>query len=495
MLSASSASAHPLGNFTVNTYSGLRVQPDQVVVDFVVDMAEIPALQTRRLIDGDGDGEIGQSETARYATRACTEAAGRVWIAVGSERIPASATSSALTFPPGTGGLPTLRLTCILVVPVGDLGGPAELTFQNTNYVDRVGWREVSAVGDRTTLLSSDVAGVSRSDRLRSYPEDLLSSPPDQRGATLRARPGGPAAADVPSANLPRAVATRGVDAATRSFTALVARQSLGPLFGAVALASALALGALHALAPGHGKTIMAAYLLGQRGTMRQAAVIGLTVAATHTAGVLFLGAVLAGSTEFAPEWIFPWLGILSGLLVVAIGIGLVTRAWQRRRPLDGPRQRLLAPAATGHGHGHGVLTPEILRGDGGASHGHAVGHGHVHTPSQVNGPFHWRTLVPLGLAGGMVPSPSALVVLLGSMAVGRAWFGITLVVAYGLGMAGTLTGIGLMLATARGALERRIRGGSPDRLAQLSGKMSIVTALAITVGGLYLAGQAARQI
>src|SRR5205807_5099611 len=155
----------------------------------------------------------------------------------------------------------------------------------------------------------------------------------------------------------------------------------------------AIVLGAIHALAPGHGKTVMAAYLVGQRGSLRQTALIGLTVTATHTAGVLALGLALSASALVAPERVYPWLGLASGALLAVIGVGLLRRAVGARR------------------------------------HRHAHSHAHAHDDDNAP-PVGWRALVAMGFAGGLVPSPSALVVLLGAIALGRAWFGIVLVIA-----------------------------------------------------------------
>ena len=478
LLPAAPASAHPLGNFTVNTSTGLRVQPDQVLVDFVVDMAEIPTVQARRGIDGDGDGRVSDEEGAAYAARTCPEAADKVDLAVDGRRVPLRSTSAEVSFPPGTAGLPTLRLTCALVAETPDLRGERAIELTSAAYTDRVGWREITAVGDRTTLVASNVPQASSSGRLTAYPDDLLSSPPDQRTATVRARPGGPAAAAIPGA-VPgaRVAEPRGLDAATRSFTNLVARQQLTVGFGILALGMAVGLGAIHAFAPGHGKTVMAAYLVGERGSLRQAAVIGLTVTVTHTAGVLLLGVVLSASTSLAPETIYPWLGLASGLMLAGIGAGLLLRALGRRPQL--------VPAGHGHSHGHSH------------DHGHDHDHDHGHTHSHDHAPVEWRSLVPLGLAGGLVPSPSAIVVLLGAIALGRAWFGVALVIAYGLGMAVTLTGAGLLLVRARGAIERRLSSSGPraGRLASLAGALPLLTATCIVVAGLLLAVRGAAQL
>jgi nickel/cobalt exporter len=224
-------------------------------------------------------------------------------------------------------------------------------------------------------------------------------------------------------------------------------------------------LGGAHALAPGHGKTVMAAYLVGLRGTLRQAMTIGPTVTITHTAGVLLLGLVLSTTRAVASERVYPWLGLASGLLLAAVGVGLLARA----------------VPSHGHDHPHG--------------HGHDHPHPHDHDHGDPGPPLGRRGLVALGLAGGLVPSPSAVVVLLGGIALGRAWFGVALVLAYGLGMAATLTGVGLLLARLRTRMDRRLHlpaGTLPARLGRL---LPAATASVIVLVGLGIAAQGAARL
>jgi ABC-type nickel/cobalt efflux system permease component RcnA len=520
---AGPASAHPLGNFTVNTYSGLRIQPDRVVVDLVVDMAEIPTVQAKRTIDSDSDGKVSDTEGSAYAAQACPDLARKLNLQVDGRQAPLRSLSAEVAFPAGAAGLATLRLTCALATDTGEIRGDRTVEFTSSAYTDRVGWREITAVGDRTTVAASDVRPTSTSNRLTTYPNDLLSSPLDQRTATVRVRPGGPAAPEMPGA-APGTSASqpRGIDAATRSFTALVARQHLSLGFGALALALAVGLGAIHAFAPGHGKTMMAAYLVGQRGSLRQAGVIGLTVTATHTVGVLLLGIVLSASTTLAPESLYPWLGLASGLMLATLGASLLVRA-VRHRPLLLPAGATATTAELVHVHaeahvhsgalvggGDGATAgrrghADVRKGDDGAGHRHPDGDGdgghshggrhHTHPPIPAGEAMQWRTLVPLGLAGGFVPSPSAIVVLLGAIALGRAWFGVVLVVGYGLGMAATLTGAGLLLVGARGAIENRLSGPRASRLVPMVAALPALTAVAIIAGGVYLAFRGAIQL
>jgi len=283
--------------------------------------------------------------------------------------------------------------------------------------------------------------------------------------------------------------ARRGVDRATAAFTALVAERRLSPGFGLLALALAVLLGAAHALAPGHGKTVMAAYLVGLRGSLRQAATIGATVTVTHTAGVLLLGLVLSASRAVASERVYPWLGLASGLLLAAVGLTLAARA------LTGHRHP--HPHGHAHLHSHGLAAggegPAVPTGPAAGGEGHgAEGHGHVGWDGR---PLGRRGLVALGLAGGLVPSPSAVVVLLGGIALGHAWFGILLVLAYGIGMAATLTGVGLLLARVRGRVDRRLAGPAGSLLARAGRLLPVATASVIVVVGLALAAQGAAQL
>jgi nickel/cobalt exporter len=488
---AARAAAHPLGNFTVNTYGGLRVGPDRLVVDYVLDMAEIPTFQTRQGIDADHDGRVSGAEAGRWRDRECPRLAGGLRVVVDGRAVALAVTGSALSFPGGAGGLATLRLECALAarLPAGGSAGRA-LTYADSNLQGRVGWREITAVGDRATLEATDVPATSASARLTTYPSDQLSSPLDQRTATLRFHPGGPASGcEAPrrgsvaerGERCPRlstapgdgsgapedrsrvpGVTRGGVDRATAAFTALVGGRSRSAGFAVVALLAAVALGAAHALAPGHGKTVMAAYLVGLRGTLRQAMTIGATVTLTHTAGVLLLGLVLSTSRAVASERLYPWLGLGSGLLLAAVGIGLLVRARPGR-----------------HHHPHDHQHP----------------HPHDHDHDAPGRPLGRRGLVALGLAGGLVPSPSAVVVLLGGIALGRAWFGVALVLAYGIGMAATLTGVGLLLAHLRTRMDRRLNlpaGSLPARLGRL---LPAATASVIVLAGLALAVQGAIRL
>lgn len=475
------ASAHPLGNFTVNQHAGLVIQPDAVSVELIVDMAEIPAFQTRKEIDRDGDGSVAPDESLSYRDRACARLGQGVIVRLDGQLLPSTVASTALEFPPGQAGLDTLRLTCHLVARASGGVAGARLHFESSNYADRVGWREVTARGDGVELTNKDVPGRSPSRRLTRYPDDLLSSPLEVRHANLEigaaGNPHGPAAGG-DDATGPASPLLRGADRFASAFTGLVSRQDFTIWFALVALAAAIALGALHALAPGHGKTVMAAYLVGERGSLRQALLLGSTVTATHTAGVLVLGALLSGSATFVPEQVYPWLGLASGALLAAVGGGLLRRAW-RRRTINQSAQ----PAHDHHdGHRHGL------------HHIHPPRYGQEPSPTGDGPGISRKALMAMGAAGGMVPSPSALVVLLGAIALGRTWFGIALVLGYGVGMALTLITAGLLLVRVRSTLDSRLARAGTRPLA-LARALPVATASLVVVAGVGLTVRAISQI
>ncbi|TQK43554.1 ABC-type nickel/cobalt efflux system permease component RcnA [Streptomyces sp. SLBN-118] len=440
VLPAGTAAAHPLGNFTVNRYDGLLLAPGRLGVDHVEDLAEIPAAQARTKIDGDGDREMSPAELSAWAAARCRDAARDSRVTVEGSTVALTPGASRAEVRPGQAGLPTLRVECRLTAELP--GGRQAIGFRAAGGAKGPGWREITARGDRMTLTSSDVPKTSESRRLTKYPDGQLSSAPDRTAASVSVTPGGaPASADGREAAAPASVLPRGADRWTRALTDLVAQRDLTAGFAALALATALLLGAMHALAPGHGKTVMAAAAAaGGRNSLRDVLSLGASVTITHTLGVFALGGLIALGSAAAPS-VVAWLGVASGALVAVAGAVLVRRAWRTRGAAHGHTH------GHGHDHGHGH----------GHDHGHAHDHGHTHTHTHDHGLAHdhghthshehrslgLRSTILLGFAGGLVPSPSAVVVLVGAAALGRAWFGLLLVLAYGAGLALTLAAAG----------------------------------------------------
>ncbi len=481
--------AHPLGNFTVSHYNGLTLTPEGIDLLTVIDSAEIPSQQDRSDIDTDGDGEISDAELAARAELVCPQVQQDMVAQVDGSNVVWEVLGTSMEALPGAAGLPTLRMTCNFSAEV-DLDGPATVSFTDGYRTDRIGWREITATGSGIALQDPSVPSNSVSDELRSYPDDLLSSPLDVREVTLSAEPGvGNAASAADDIAVPGFTGSdplsRLVTAGDRQLESFMGDRELTPLLGTAALLLAVLLGAGHAVLPGHGKTVMAAYLAGRSGRPRDALIVGATVTGTHTVGVLVLGLALTLSSALVGEQALRVLGIISGLLIALIGASLLRDA-RRARKAESKAQAVLAYAhAAGHGHSHDVDTKTDYghsHGGQGHSHGHSHGPGHSHS----HGPGR-RGLIGMGVAGGLVPSPSALVVLLGSIALGRTFFGVFLVFAYGIGMAATLTAVGLLLVKLRMRLDVVESSKSNKVATKVTAALPLFTAVLVLLVGVGL--------
>ena len=524
LLPVAAAGAHPLGNFTVNHSDALLLTPDGVELTAVVDRAEIPTAQALR--DIAPDGSPTDDVLAASAVQQCEALAGDVRLTVDGEAAAWTVTDTSLEVLPGAAGLPTLRLTCQLRAEA-DLRSPSTIGFRDDHLSGQVGWREITADGDGVRLIDSPVPVESPSDQLRTYPDELLTSPVDVRSLEVTTEPGdnaGSGSSSGTGSGDPFGATMASLD---RRLQDLVGDGGLTPIVGTFALGLAVVLGCGHALLPGHGKTVMAAYLAGRRGRPRDAVLVGATVTATHTVGVLVLGLAVSLSSSFAGDQVLRWLGVVSGALVASIGAFMLRGAVRTRRSEDTalvgdlpePALAVGVPALAGagggtgahvagtgvpthghdhdhdhdHGHGHGHHHEHEHEHGGGVrswwSGGHARGDGgHTHAPRSHDHRSGRAGLVGMGVAGGLVPSPSALVVLLASVALGRTAFGVLLVVAYGLGMAATLTAVGLALVRMRDRLARRLAAkGSSVPLRRAARIAPLLTAALVVAVGLAL--------
>jgi ABC-type nickel/cobalt efflux system permease component RcnA len=396
LVNTAAASAHPLGNFTVNRFARVEIAHDRLYVRYALDLAEIPTLQhVAPRVDG-------------------------LEVRVGGRRVPLRVVSRSVAHPRGAAGLATTRFQAILAGPRVD--GPVRIELRDRGYAGRIGWRELVA-GARTQSVS---------DELRAYPTDLLRSPLDVTRVTATLAPEDVA----PPRLLPlRPEQHRG------GFTSLLEGDGL-----LIALALAVFWGAAHALSPGHGKTIVTAYLVGSRGTPGHAALLGLITTATHTAGVFALGgATLALSQWIVPDRLYPWLDLTAGLLVVAVGASVLA---------------------------------------GRARHAHAHRHDHEHHHHHDR-----RGLLAVGISGGLLPCPSALVVLLGAISLHRVAFGMLLVLAFSAGLALAITGVGLIAVLAKRAFARF------DGRGRLMAVLPVASALVIVVAGAAMTARALPKV
>ena len=431
MMVAQPASAHPLGNFTINRFAALELSVERVTIRYALDMAEIPTFQERDRLDPNGDGRTTPDELDAYAKSAALVLRDGLSVTSGGDPVALSVDGAVARLREGQGGLDVLRLDAVFS---SSLPSAAErVEYRDANYARRLGWKEIiaRATGDQG-IASSTVPTASISDGLRSYPKDMLSSPPDARSAVIALQPGAGQSNGSGEAGSSGEGSGGGL---TARFTSLIGRD-LSPPFFLFALLVAMGAGALHALGPGHGKSIMAAYLVGTEGRMRHAVAVGIAVSLMHTTSVVVLGLVVLGASRlFTPEAVFPWLSLASGVVVLALGAYLLRARLATRR------------AALEHSHDHDH--------DHAHDHDHSHGHGHSHSHAPAVSPTSWRGLGVIALSGGLLPSPSALVVLLGAVALHRVAFGVVLVAAFSVGLAGALTIVGALVIKARAVATR----------------------------------------
>ncbi len=466
--SLSMLSAHPLGIFSVNRYTRIELAGEKFRLVYVMDIAEIPTTQEFSRIDGNHDGIADDQEQALYAKTKSGEILNGLNILVDGKTVPVEMQKYDLSFPEGQGGLKTIRFEPVFEGVLPKNQNSHGLNFIDRNAGERMGWKEIIIRPlNGEEIKNSSVPQNDITNELRQYPADRLTNPLQVSEATIEFVPGN--ITGVSSAvSFTRSLVEKTKD----GFAELISAKELSLPVMVVSLLIAMMLGAGHALTPGHGKTIVAAYLVGQRGTAKHAAFLGLTVTATHTIGVFAMGFIaLFASNYVLPERLFSWLGLISGLIVVGIGLSLL-----RKRYLTA---RGIVHTHDGHAHSHS-------HGDHDHSHD---GRSHSHLPPGADGaPVTWKSLLALGVSGGLLPCPSAIVVLLSAIALGRVAFGLLLIVAFSVGLAGVLTGIGLMMVYARKFFQRFTTGGALMRWAP------VFSALVISIAGAIISQQAFAQ-
>ena len=413
-LAAGALWPHPMGRFSVSHYGRIEVSPRGAEIRYVLDLAEVPTAQL--LEQWKLAAAAPREELERRAAAQARQWAGGLKIAIDGRAVTPRFEDTSMVLDKGADGMPVMRVTADLTLE----GAPGGLTYEDANFPDRAGWKEiVIRAGQDAAIDQASPQGADRSQELTAYPRDALAAPPQDLRATVAWH----STALAPAAGQPPALpgmAVRG-DYLSR----LLHQGEIGWGMLLAGLAVAFGLGAIHALSPGHGKTIVAAYLVGSRGTPRHALFLGGTVTFTHTISVFFLGfTTLFLSRYVLPERIYPVLGVISGLSIVWIGGALFY-------------QRMRLAMGLGHGHQH----------HGPFAHDHGDGHVHSHVPE---GDVSMGSLIALGASGGLVPCPSALVLLLSSVALGRVGLGLTLLVAFSAGLAVVLSAIGMVVLYAK---------------------------------------------
>jgi nickel/cobalt exporter len=542
-----------LGNFTINQFCGVNLSDESLTVHYAVVFGQLPALRELHLADANGDGVTSQAERDSYTQRLAPEFASKLIVLIDGVPVLLRRTRSTSSLPTEQGGF-SLRLDTDFTAPLPPAvrSGEHQFNFTNQNFEGRFGWHEIAVQTSGSihafhtnAFATSLTAGLTQA--LRVLP---ASGPLDERavhmtltrGAVaagsdlLGPRPGASQLQPQAAAPLARNGENEWLKIQTRRLVGLISAPRVEPRITVLALLAAFVLGALHAFSPGHGKTIVGAYLIGSRGTPKHAAFLGLTVTVTHTLGVFALGfATLFASRFIVPERLFPILSLLSGLIVVAMGMILLAQRWRgakmalaRRSPFDQPHSHPAMPRlalATGaiahsaqqghvhhhshhdhthehHGHHHhgesaALYPPHAHRHDDrheamhdhGASlvHDESLMHSHggsMHShlpPGTDGGAVTWRSLLALGISGGMVPCPSAMVLLLAAVALNKTAYGMLLVLGFSVGLAVTLTIVGLAFLYARRYFPR------PNAAARWPHLLPVLSAAVITMVGVVL--------
>lgn len=430
LTAAGLATAHPMGNFSVNHYARLRFGAEGARLTYVLDLAEIPTFELRSAWSDGSMNREAEAQARRWMENVTLRQSGRT----AAWRI----FSVRSTFSEGAAGMQVLR---VMVTADATLR-PGTVEYRDENFEGRAGWKEIVVEHDRDALIEqSSAPAKDLSAALTRYPADPQVAPPqdvtarmvwarvDVVPAVTESAPSPPPVVTSFAAQQP---ATPGAVVAGDYLSRLLKRKEIGWRLTLLGLLAALGLGALHALSPGHGKTIVAAYLVGSRGTAQHAALLGFVVTFTHTFTVFLLGiGVLFFQQYVVPEKIVPALGAISGLSIVAVGAMLLYRR-------AGALLHEHAHAhGLGHHHHHGHLHHHHHHGEGGHSH---------EMPEKVT----LGSLVALGVSGGLVPCPSALILMLSAIALGRPALGLLLLLGFSAGLAAVLMGIGIVAVYAK---------------------------------------------
>ena len=435
VLPAKEASAHPIDEYVQNTY--IDPAPDRTTVELNLTPGVLVAPEMVALIDTDGDGEISETEGEAYSNEVLRD----VSLEVDGEPQPLTLTSSQFPTPLDmSAGMGMIRLQIAA-------GGPAATPGEHQLYY-RNDHQPVNSKYLVNAFKKSSEVEILLQDRERlqhairvDYVVTPEASATSDDAVAASTEDGG---ADIGTT----------VDVSDRAqwLASYLYETTLSPWLLALVLGLSALLGGLHALTPGHGKSLVAAYLIGSRGTVRHAAALGGIVTLTHTASVIGVGllALLAGH-YILPDVLVPALEVCAGLLVVALGARLL---WARWRTHGGHRHH--------HDHGH---------------YHHDDDH---HLPK---GDVRLADLLAMGVSGGLVPCPEALGVMLIAIGLGRIGLGLVLIVAFSLGLAAVLIAIGILLVRCKSRLDRLGKPGSAwQRL------LPLVSAVIVTVLGVGIA-------
>ncbi|MBV9508241.1 MAG: hypothetical protein JO323_24890 [Acidobacteriia bacterium] len=481
--------AHPMGNFSVNHYARLHFRQGGADLTYVLDLAEIPTFQLLEQWKVDWKDEALLAENAKAHAQ---EWLGNLAILQAERSVPLHLKSVSSKATEGAGALPVLRIVMTAEVPLK----AGEVHYQDRNYEGRAGWKEIVVTHDQAAAIeTSSQTDKDLSQGLTVYPTDPGITPPQDLSASIVWKPQPPlnlsstkiiapehqTGAGLQPAPMPKlsgsfsqAQPTAGGTVVRGDYLSrLLGNRELGWKLVLLGVLAAFGLGAMHAMSPGHGKTIVAAYLVGSRGTLKHAGLLGFVVTFTHTFTVFLLGlGMLFFQQYIVPERIVPVLGIISGLSIVAVGALLLYR---RAKGLLGQNH------SHSHAHVHHTHSHAEDHGHHGHTHEHHHSHEHQHSHEHHHAHQHDQehshhhahgtlahshgghthshavpekvslgSLIALGVSGGLVPCPSALILMLSAIALGRPGLGLIFLIGFSAGLAMVLMGIGMIAIYAK---------------------------------------------
>ena len=435
LLPAKEAAAHPLDEYVQNTYIDLA--SDRTTLELNLTPGVLVAPEVVALIDADGDREISEAEGEAYANDYVLR---DIALEVDGETQPLTILDGSFPTPLDmSAGLGTIRLHVAAEAPEG-VPGNHSLSFRNDH-------QPVNSKYLVNAFKNSGEVEIARQDREKlqhAIRVDYALTPEASVTSDAVAASTEDVGAD--------AGTTGGVSDQAQQLTRYLYGPALSPWLLVVGLGLSALLGGLHALTPGHGKTLVAAYLIGSRGTAKHAVALGGIVTVTHTASVIAVGLLaLLASQLILPGVLLAVLEVCAGLLVVALGVRLVRERWR-------------------------------LRG-GAHHHQHDHDHHHEHDHQYLSKVVKPSDLLAMGVSGGLVPCPEALGVMLVAIGLDRIALGLGLIVAFSLGLAAVLIAIGILLVRFRGGLERL---GKPANHWQRL--LPLVSAVIVTVLGVGIA-------
>ncbi len=437
------ASAHPLGNFTINHLAKIQVAQGRLQVRYILDIAEIPTFQ---IMHQRPDGAWNDTIMRDWARRETAVVTGGLQIRADGTPIALQLRDVNAALRPGAGGLPILRWVGQFEAPLPQSGALHHISINDYVYADRrIGWKDIIA-GSQTEP----------TDELQRYPSALIGTPRRINAATFTVSSAG-LISNISEQNDTQPVAgplTSWI--APTVLSGMFTQPNQSALFIILTMLAAFGLGALHAIEPGHGKALLAFTLVGARATGKQALILAGSLTFAHTIGVLLLGVVLFFAADFVSESIYPWITLASGA-VIASSARVRSRVSFERG----------AAWPINHDHGH--------------EHSHEHGHSHALPGSQ---PLGFGSAVWAAMSGGIAPCPAAIVVLLAALRLHHLAYGMVLIVIFSFGLATVLSALGLGVVHGAAWLSRR------SGYARIAPFGPLISAIVISTIGAWMLAQ-----